>query len=312
MTATTSTTDTAQIETVITTDEGAGVQLSTTALPPLGPGDVLVEVAAAAINPVDRMVASPDRRLLGLEGAVGVGWDVSGVVRGTGAAVTRFSAGDRVAGLHPRLTDASRTHAEAVVLDATWIAPLPDGLDLVDAASVPLNALTALQAVDLLGDGAGRSLLITGAAGAVGGNAITFAAEAGWRVTALARSTDEEFVRTAGAAEIVTEAEPTRYDAVLDTAVLRETALASVVDGGTYVGVMPVMPLKADRGIRSVDVSVEPDAVALGRILARAVAEEIPVRVGGRLPLSDARDGYERAGEPGQRGRWLLLGPAAG
>ncbi|WP_156761438.1 alcohol dehydrogenase catalytic domain-containing protein [Microbacterium karelineae] len=296
----------------LVSERGEGApRLVTIGTPTPGPGEVLVSVAAAAINPVDRMVASPARTLFGIDDDAGLGWDVSGIVSAVGEGSSRFTVGDRVAGMHPGLTETSRTHAEAVVMEEGWLARVPTGLDLVEVASVPLNALTAQQAVGLLGAGGGRSLLITGAAGAVGGYAVQFASEASWRVTALARPGDEDFVTAAGADRLVSDVAPMSYDAVLDAAALRERALAGVRDGGTYVGVLPAMPLAGARRIRALDVMVSPDSDALAGILDRAASGDLPVRVAGRTPLSDAPAAYARSGESGQRGRWLLLGPAA-
>ena len=243
--------------------------LEDVAPPALGPADVRIRVAAAAVNPVDvAMVTGPVRAAVELPDPVGLGWDVSGTVTEVGGEVTGLSPGDRVAGilhvigLKPRVG----THADETVLPADAVARVPDGLDLVDAASLPLNALTARQALDLLGPAEGRTLLVTGGAGAVGGHAVVLAARAGWRVTALARDADAEFVARAGA-DPVTELPGPSFDAVLDAAVLLETALTAVRDGGSFVGVAPASPVAADRGIAVRTVGVEPDGEAIAGLL---------------------------------------------
>ena len=171
----------------------------------------------AAINPVDvAVVAGPLRTLIGLPDPVGLGWDVSGTVIEVGDAVTDLRADDRVAGLLHLFARKPTvgTHADETVLHADAVARVPDGLDLIDAASLPLTSLTAHQAVDLLGPAAGRTLLVTGGAGAVGGHALALARRGGWLVMALARPTDAEFVARAGA-DLVTEVSD-QFDAVLD------------------------------------------------------------------------------------------------
>jgi NADPH:quinone reductase-like Zn-dependent oxidoreductase len=140
---------------------------------------------------------------------------------------------------------------------------VPDGLDLVAASTVPLNGLAATQIVDLLGDAPsdGNRLLVTGAAGAVGGSA-SLAQDRGWHVTGLARPEDEEFVRSLGA-EFTTHAEH-RWDAVADGAVLQERGLALVRDSGAFVGVRPGAEPAPERGIAVAAVVTRPDGRRLG------------------------------------------------
>lgn len=271
-----------------------------------GPHDVVIDVAAAAVHPVDPWIAGGEgRERFGLTGPVGLGWDVSGRVSAVGTAVTAFRVGDLVAGLHTDLTAPARAQATRVVLPDAAVAVLPDGLDPVAAASVPLNALTAAQALDLLGPAEGRTLLVTGAAGAVGGYAVALAAAAGWTVSGLARPTDAGFVRSAGA-DPVTDLDGRPWDAVLDAAVLREPALAAVVDGGRYVGVQPAFPLAAERGVTVADVSVTADGARLAGLLERSRTGELAVRVAGTAPLEDAAATFGKVAAGGQRGRWLL------
>jgi NADPH:quinone reductase-like Zn-dependent oxidoreductase len=275
---------------------------------PLGKHDVLVDVAAAAVNPVDvGVVLGPMREIAGLDGEVGLGWDAAGVVAAVGEAVTAVRVGDRVAGLDDDLTRASRTHAEQVVLPESALAAIPDGLDLVDAASVPLNALTADQALAALGSPAGRTLLVTGAGGAVGGYAVALASAAGWSVVGHGRDRDEEFVRQAGASDFVTELPSAHADAVFDAAGLQEKAIGAVRDGGRFQGVYPGAVVASVRGIETSAVYVRADAARLADLLRRSATGELAVRVAGRVPLSDASTAYAKLAGGGQRGRWLLV-----
>jgi NADPH:quinone reductase-like Zn-dependent oxidoreductase len=277
--------------------------------PELGPTDVRIKVAAAAVNPVDvGVLRGPVRALTGLPDPVGLGWDVSGTITDVGSKVTGLVPGDRVAGILHVIgrKPGVGTHADETVLPADAVAPVPDGLDLIDAASLPLTTLTARQAVDLLGPAQGRSLLVTGGAGAVGGYAIVLATRAGWRVTALARRSDDDFVTRAGA-ELATELQAKSFDAVLDAAVLLESGLAAVRDGGSFVGVAPGSPVTAERGITVHTVSVEPDRGAIADLLALAAEGTLEVRVAGRVPLREAAKAYDKVAGGGQRGRWLLI-----
>jgi NADPH:quinone reductase-like Zn-dependent oxidoreductase len=275
--------------------------------PVAGPGQVAIDVVAAGVNPIDHFVSiGPAREGFGLEGTVGLGWDVVGRIAEVGAGVRGLTVGDLVAGIDNNLGAPTRTHAERVVLPVDAIAPLPDGLDPVRAASVPLNSLTAAQALAILGEPAGRSLLVTGAAGAVGGYAVALAAAAGWQVSGLARPSDRDFVREAGG-ELVTELVEGHYDAVLDPAVLGDPAVAAAVDGGHYVGVIPSAPATSQRGITVDAVLVVPDAAQLAQLLERSRTGELEVRVEGTAALEDAAAVYAKAAGGGQRGRWLLL-----
>ncbi|NED52903.1 NADP-dependent oxidoreductase, partial [Micromonospora aurantiaca] len=137
-----------------------------------GPGEVRVAVAAAAVNPVDLGVAGGFFHSLGLIDQphhTGLGWDFAGTVDAAGPGVD-LTAGTRVAGLVVGFDRDYGTYAEQLVVPAADLAVVPDDLDLVAAATVPLNGLAAAQVVDLLGEPpAGGRLLVTGAAGAVGG-----------------------------------------------------------------------------------------------------------------------------------------------
>jgi NADPH:quinone reductase-like Zn-dependent oxidoreductase len=278
-------------------------------LPPLGPNDLRVHVTAASVDPIDVFVATAPqaREIFGLTGTVGLGLSLTGVVTATGAAVTGFSVGDLIAALHGDFTAPARAHAEETVVPSAIAALLPADLDLVDAASLPLNASTAARLVERLGPAAGRSLLVTGAAGAVGGYAVSLAAHAGWTVTGLARESDREFVLRAGARELVTTLPGPSFDAVVDGAVLHAVALGAIRDGGTFVGVASASPATPERGIEVHVLSVEPDGARLAELLALAASGVLELRVAGRVPLAQAVTAYDRVAGGGQRGRWLLL-----
>lgn len=156
-----------------------------------GPGEVRVAVAAAPVNPVDLAVASGRLHAMGLINQperTGLGWDFAGTVIAAGAGV-EIPIGARVAGVVASFDRDYGTYAEQLVVPAAEVALVPDGLDLVAAATVPLNGLAAAQLADLLGDAPRRRnrLLVTGAAGAVGGYLGPLAHERGWQVTGLAR-----------------------------------------------------------------------------------------------------------------------------
>jgi len=273
-----------------------------------GPGEVRVGIAAAPVNPVDLAVVGGLLHAMGVINQperTGLGWDFSGTVVATGRGVD-LAVGSRVAGLVGGLDRDFGTYAEQLVVPAADLAVVPDGLDLVAASTVPLNGLAAAQIVDLLGDAptGGNRLLVTGAAGAVGGYVASLAQDRGWEVTGLARAEDEEFVRGLGA-EFTTHAEP-GWDAVADGAVLRERGLALVRDGGAFVGVQPSAEPATERRITIDAVVTHPDGPRLGDLLARTASGELPARVHAVVPLDQVADAHRAVAKGGVRGRYVL------
>lgn len=273
-----------------------------------GPGQVRVRVAAAAVNPVDLGVVRGVFHAMGLVNQpdrTGLGWDFAGTVVATGPALD-LAVGTRVAGLVDGFDRDFGTYAEQLVVSAADVAVVPDGLGLLEASTVPLNGLAAVQILDLLGDAPtkGNQLLVTGAAGAVGGYVTSLAQDRGWQVTGLARATDEEFVRGLGAG-FTTHAEQ-GWDAVVDSAALQERALALVCDGGSFVGVQPGAEPAAERGISVVAVVAHPDGPRLGGLLARTASGELPARVQAVVPLEKVADAHRAVAKGGARGRYVL------
>jgi NADPH:quinone reductase-like Zn-dependent oxidoreductase len=273
-----------------------------------GRGEVRVAIAAAAVNPVDLGVVGGFFHGLGLINQpehTGLGWDFAGTIVATGPD-TDLAVGTRVAGVVTGFDRDYGTYAEQLVLPAANLAIVPDGLDLTRASTVPLNGLAAAQIVDLLGDAPtqGNRLLVTGAAGAVGGYVTSLAQDRGWQVTGLARAEDEEFVRSLGA-EFTVHAER-GWDAVADGAVMQEQGLALVRDGGSFVGVRPNAEPAAERGITVAVVVTEPDGPRLGDLLARTASGELPARVHAVMPLDQAADAHRAVAKGGIRGRYVL------
>jgi NADPH:quinone reductase-like Zn-dependent oxidoreductase len=273
-----------------------------------GPGEVRVGIGAAPVNPVDLAVARGVFHAMGLihqPERTGLGWDFAGTVVATGPGVD-LATGTRVAGLVDGLDRDFGTYADQLVVRAADLAVVPDGLDLTVASTVSLNGPAAAQIVDLLGDapGDGGRLLVTGAAGAVGGYVASLARDRGWHVTGLARAEDEEFVRGLGA-EFTTHAEP-GWDAVADGAALQERGLALVRDGGVFVGVQPSAEPAAERGITVKVVVTRPDGARLGDLLARTASGELPARVHAVMPLDQAAEAHRAMAKGGVRGRYVL------
>jgi NADPH:quinone reductase len=288
-------------------------------VPEPGRGQVRIRVEAAAVNAVD---AATRQGFMNLDrpGAirdrdhVGIGWDVAGTVEAAGPGVSAPVPGDRVIGLRDRLDQPLGTYAEQVVLDAADVAPIPADLDSVAASTLPLNGLTAVQALDLLRPAAGQTILVTGAAGGLGGFAVELAAMRGLRVIAAAGDDDEKLVRQLGAsafiprsadlATAVRDLVPGGADVAFDAAVLGYPALDAVRGSfAAFVGSGPV-PL---RGVRVVPVTIHADGAALTGLAALAATGKLTLRVAGTYPLADAARAHERLETAGVRGRLVLL-----
>ncbi|MFK0120346.1 NADP-dependent oxidoreductase [Streptomyces sp. NPDC090994] len=271
-----------------------------------GPGEILVRVAAAAVNPVDLAVRRGDIPSPVLPAVVG--WDVSGTVVGAGPGVTRFRAGDRVIAARSPLATGAGTSAEYVALDETLAARAPGNIALADAAALPLTALTAAQALARLGAGFRGRLLVSGAAGAVGGHLVQLAARGGLRPAGLGRASDTDTVRALGAAEVFSDAEEPEagsFDAVIDAAGRPET-IAAVRDGGRFVSLTPFAVPRAERAVDVEVYGVQTDGVLLDTLARHAEAGGLTARVARVLPFADAPRAHALLEAGGTRGKILL------
>ncbi|MFF4342568.1 NADP-dependent oxidoreductase [Kitasatospora sp. NPDC001540] len=282
------------------------VEITEHPLPVPGEGQVRVEVKAAAVNPVDLAMRSG---AFGGQGPVGLGFDVAGVVDAVGPGVD-WKPGERVFAVVTGHHKPLGTHAEHIVVAADILAPAPVSLDDVHAATLPLNATTASQLLDLLDLAPGQSLLVVGANGGVGAHAVELAHQRGLKVTGVADAACEEFVRARGADHFLARgeaAEPASFDGVLDTARLGAAALAAVRDGGVYGGVWPGSEPASERGIRVEAVSVRSDAALLADLARLADQGVLLTRVAGTYPLTAAAEAHARLAEGGLPGRIVLV-----
>ncbi|WP_182909545.1 NADP-dependent oxidoreductase [Microbispora sp. H13382] len=300
--------------------QGGALRLVETPDPEPGPGQVRIRVEAAAVNPIDLFTASgalPDYGLAPRLETYALGWDVAGVVDLAGPGVTTVRPGARVIGLSDRLTDRFKAQGDLVVLDEAAIAPAPAGVAAPEASTLPLNALTAMQALDLAGLAAGETLLVTGAAGGLGGYLVELAVARGIRVAAVAAPGDESLVRGFGAewfiprgadlAATVRAVVPGGVDGLVDAAVAGLPALDAVRNGGAFVAVgagQAPLPL---RGIRVSTVFVRADTAQLRDVAKLAEAGRLTMRVAGTYPLERAAEAHERLRRGGLRGRLVLL-----
>ncbi|MEV6302953.1 NADP-dependent oxidoreductase [Actinoplanes sp. NPDC051861] len=278
-------------------------------VPEPGPGQIRVRVTASVLHPVDLMVRSgrfPAPLPAGLPYTPG--WDVAGTVDAAGPSAGQFTAGDEVVGFSPWLRTTTGTHAEYVVLDAAWLALAPTGVPATEAATLPTNGLAAAQALDLLALPAGSSVLVTGAAGQVGGFLLALARSAGLHATGLAGAGDREFVESLGATFLARSETPTgTYDAVVDLAVAGPSLLNLVRDGGGWVAASPPLRPEPVRGIRTFALEVLPDGSRLSELVKLVTSGDIPLRVAGVYPFADAAAAHDRLASGGVRGGVVIV-----
>ncbi|WP_338893204.1 NADP-dependent oxidoreductase [Rhodococcus sovatensis] len=296
------------MQAIVTTGDN-DLTLAELGVPVPGPQEVRIAVDAAAVNPVDVQTRRGIYHQLGWidrSRVVGLGWDVAGRIDAVGDGVGTWSPGTYVVALHDGLDSPTAAYAGYVVVPESAIAAAPTSTDAVGAATLPLNALTAMQALDMLGEPDGRTLLVTGAAGGVGGFALPLAARRGWAVSGLARGEDEEFVRASGALFVSTTPPARTFDAVFDTAALGAQALDAIRDGGRYVGVIPSSGPPAVRGVEVTAVVVHHDGEGLAELVRLVDEGMLAVRTAGTFPLEKALDAHAAFERGGTRGRWVL------
>ncbi|WP_141014433.1 quinone oxidoreductase family protein [Nocardioides sambongensis] len=287
---------------------------------PLGPGQVRVRVHAAAVNPTDTYVVNGSRNRAGVPRDVAdvPGMDVAGVLAEVGPdAGTDLVAGERVmAVVVPRGQHGA--YREDVVLPSGSVVRAPADTTHAEAATLPMNGLTARLALDSMGLAPGEVLAVTGAAGAFGGYVIELAKADGLIVVADAAERDEELVRSLGADHVVRRGDdvadriralyPDGVHGLADGAVQDEAVLPAVRDGGA---VATVRFWKGDgrRGLRFHPVLVAEVAERrdlLDRLREQAEAGVLSLRVAEVLPAERADEAHQRLADGGVRGRLVL------
>ena len=275
-----------------------------------GPDEVLVRVAAASVNPIDykrRAGLTKDFYPLQFPGLIGV--DVAGTAVKIGPGVQGFSVGDQVFAM------ADNTYAELCVVKAAVLAKIPKGLDLIQAAALPLVTTTGNQLLSATGIKAGQTVLVAGANGNVGRSAVFTAKERGATVIAgiLKRQTEE--AKTIGADQFVATDDDTAIaslpplDAVADTVGGRiaEKLIAKVKPGGVYASVVDAPPNAANcPSVKAVHVFSKFDRKTL-EFMAEAVRDgKLVIPISQKLPLSEAAQA-QAAAEKSASGKILLV-----
>jgi NADPH:quinone reductase-like Zn-dependent oxidoreductase len=275
-----------------------------------GPGEVLVRVAATSVNPIDykrRAGLTRDFYPMTFPGLIGV--DISGTVVKVGPGVEGFSAGDQVFAM------ADNTYAELCVVKADALAKIPEDLDLIEAAALPLVTTTGNQLLSATGIKTGQTVMIVGAVGNVGRSAVFTAKDRGAIVIAgvLKRQMDE--AKTLGTDQVVATDDDAALaslpplDAVADTVggTTAEKLIARVKQGGVFASVNDTPQNAASYpSVRTVAVYSKFDKKTL-EFMAEAVRDgKLVIPISQKLPLSDAAKAHAAA-EKGSIGKILLL-----
>jgi NADPH:quinone reductase-like Zn-dependent oxidoreductase len=201
-------------------------------------------------------------------------------------------------------------YQELVLVEARWLVRRPETLSAVDAATIPLNALTAQQALGHLGAPEGAELLITGASGAVGAFAAQIAVAEGFRVVAQAGTDDEAWVQGLGVDRVLPRdadlSQVGTFAWVLDTVPLGEGVFPAVEDGGTIVTTRAV---RAEPGRQIVQrpMLIEEDVANLERLVEGVAAGALLTRVARTVPLAEAAEAHRLAEESGRKGKIVLV-----
>lgn len=292
------------------------LELSDIPEPNPGPDEVIVEMRAAALNPVDWKA-----RQGYLEGTIRTvfptvpGWDIAGVVVKLGADVPEFAVGDEVFAYARKDVLRDGTLAERVAVPVRALAHKPTSASFEEAAAVPLTGLTALRSVRRAEVSEGDRVLIHGGAGGVGSFGVQLAALAGASVTATASARNHEFLRELGATPVeygdgllerALAVQPDGYDVILDFAgggAIAATASA-LRPGGRVVSIADGKGAAEHGG--SI-VWVRPDGAALAELAELIDAGKLRVEVASVYPLAEAADAYRKLEGGHVRGKLVVV-----
>ena len=277
--------------------------------PKPGPGEIKVRVAAAGLNPIDwKLRSGAMKAFMPLRFPWVLGSDASGEVVELGEGVTQFKVGDKVMGM------VQHGYAEFVTAPAAGFAPVPAGLDLQDAAAVPLAALTGTQLIEETANvQSGQTVLVTGAVGAVGRFAVYAAKARGARVIAGVRKQQLAEAQKLGASSIVALdddaaiASLPALDVVADTVggPTQAKVTSKVKGGGVVASTVGPAPGDGARGVVGKGLQSHPDGKRLASLAGAFKSGEVQLPIAKRFPLDQAAQAH-RFAEGGGVGKVLL------
>ena len=282
--------------------------------PQISGSTVVIASAAASVNPIDWKLRSGMRQKdFPLSFPAILGRDVSGVVRAVGANVKHFTVGDRVLAL------SNATYAELVAVDDSDLTHLPDGVDLADAAAIPLISLTGDQLVRFATNAKkGQVVLVTGALGSVGRAAVHTAKKIGAQVIAGVRGKELDEARSLGVSDVLAIDDDKAIekfplvDAIADTVGGEVAAklIAKVRPSGSfgYTSVLPESAALENPTVKITRVFTKPDPSKVREFADDVRDGKFMLPIGRRMPLREAAEAHV-LGEKGGIGKILLLAP---
>ncbi|MGW0659978.1 NADP-dependent oxidoreductase [Streptodolium elevatio] len=294
--------------------DDSGLSVGEVPDPKCGPGQILVRVRAAGVNPVDwKLMTGGLDAMMDAVFPVTPGWDVAGVVVARGPDTPDFEVGDEVMAYARKDMVHGGTYAELVAVNAWSAARKPAGLDWPAAAGLPLAGMTAQRTLERLEVGPGDVVLIHGAAGGVGGIGVQFAREKGARVIGTASERNHEYLRELGAepvaygdgvVERIRALAPEGVTAVADfVGGQLDTTLAVLAPGGRHASI-------ADNTVEQHGGSwiwVRPDGAKLAELAELVERGKLAVEVAATYPLAEVRAAWDASRTGHTRGKIVLL-----
>ncbi|GHO81868.1 oxidoreductase [Ktedonobacter sp. SOSP1-85] len=287
-------------------------------VPPCGPEQVLINVQAAGVGMWDVKTRQGSIVLEGQQFPLVLGWESAGIIAKVGEAVTGWDVGTHV--ICATYQVGIGHYASAVAVPANLIAPMPSSLDALHASALPVNGLTAFQAIfELLKIQPGETLLITGAAGGTGTLAVQLAARLGAHVMVTARNEHHPYLQQLGASELIDytqtdfaeavhAAHPEGIDAVLDC-VGGETAARSmqvVRERGRLVSIVDLEQVTPTRHIDTHVLYFRPDRRQLAELTKLVDHGQLTVHLDQVFPLEMAKLAHERLETRHHQGKIVL------
>jgi len=274
------------------------IRLETVPMPVPGPRQVLVQLVAAGVAPLDwKLRAGLLQRHFTLQFPKIPGRDGAGEVVAVGAGVTTVFPGDRVAVMAPPAAQAG-THAEAIAADAALCVPIPDTLPTLEAAALVNAGLSAWTAIRRTADvQAGQRVLVQSGAGAVGGLMVQMAADLGAIVTATCRASNCAYVTGLGACRAIAYDAPfpddlPPQDVVFDLmgGTVHDACYNMLASGGhlVWLTAAPITDRSVEYGVRVTRAMITDDATAVAATLEMAAAGRLTAQIAGTLPLAEA------------------------
>ncbi|WP_307866931.1 alcohol dehydrogenase catalytic domain-containing protein [Variovorax sp. E3] len=280
-----------------------------------------IRVAAATVNPTDVQMRSGEHAsmMTQLEPPFIAGMEFSGQIDAVGPGISEDMLLRQVMGIvNPRRPQGG-AHADWICVAADSVLPIEPHLDFAAVATLPMNGLSALQALELLALPVGGTLLVTGGVGGLGGYVIELARASGLTVVADGNPKDEPLLRELGVNVVVPRGEemvaavrrmyPQGVDGLLDAALLGTFAAALVRDGGVAVSARRSHSIDDPR-LRCANVMVTQlmnEATMLQRLYAHLVAGQITPRVAARISAANAVEAHKLVEGGGLRGRVVLM-----